>query len=36
MNYDIKHIASKVTPDHLKMVFEADEATRKEKYPAVD
>lgn len=36
MNYDIKHIASKVTPEHLKMVFEADEATRKEKYPAVD
>jgi hypothetical protein len=36
MNYDIKHIASKVTPEHLKKVFEADTATRKEKYPAVD
>lgn len=35
MNYDIKYIASKVTPEHLKTVFEADDATRKEKYPEV-
>lgn len=28
MNYDIAHIASKVTPEHLKKVFEQDEVDR--------